>query len=384
MKASAALVLGAGPGEAAATAAKEALASLGGEAPTLAAVFVTPQYAARAEVALEAVSSVLGQVPLIGCVAGTVVGGGREVESEPALSLWLAAGTGPVETFSMGYMKARGGGLYGGYHFQEGGGLHLFLCDPHTFPVSELLEHLNQNVPGTFVVGGMAAAGLARRRAKLFLDGRAVDNGAVGARLSGVTADLLVAQGCRPIGNPFTVTRAEGNVMHELGGRPPLHRLKDIVVALPERDRELLANGGLQLGRVIDEYRAEQYHGDFLIRSVVGADPGTGAIVVGDEVEVGQTVQFHVRDAESADEDLRDALEREVTILAGREATGALLFTCNGRGSRLFSEPDHDAGLLTKFLGEIPVAGISCAGELGPVAGKNFLHGFTASIAVLR
>ncbi|HXW79653.1 MAG TPA: FIST C-terminal domain-containing protein, partial [Acidimicrobiales bacterium] len=128
--------------------------------------------------------------------------------------------------------------------------------------------------------------------------------------------------------------------------------------------------------------RAEQGYGDFLIRSVVGANAEKGAIVVGDEVEVGQTVQFHVRDSESADEDLRGALEREVTALAGQPAAGALLFTCNGRGSRLFSVPDHDASLVSKFLGEIPSAGIFCAGELGPVGGKNFLHAFTASIAV--
>jgi small ligand-binding sensory domain FIST len=384
MRASAALVLGAGPDEAATRAAEQALGALGGQVPSLAVLFITQQYSSRAELLLGAVRSVVGSVPLIGCLAGSVVGGGREVESEAAVSLWLAADAGPVETFSMGYMKARGGGLYGGYRFNEGGGLHLLICDPYTFPAAELLEHLNRNVPGTVIAGGMAGVGSSRRRPHLFLDGRALDGGAVGVNLPGARADLVVAQGCRPIGSPYTVTRAEGNVMHELGGRPPLQRLKDIVAALPERDRELLANGGLQLGRVIDEYRAEQRPGDFLVRSVVGADAQTGSIVVGDEVEVGQTVQFHLRDAASADEDLRDALEREVTTLSGREATGALLFTCNGRGSRLFSGPDHDAGLVTKFLGDIPVAGFSCAGELGPVGGKNFLHGFTASVAVFR
>jgi small ligand-binding sensory domain FIST len=384
MKAAAALVLGAGPREAASAAAEEALGSLGGEVPGLAVLFATPHYAGRAEVLLSALRSTLGAVPLIGCVAGSVVGGGHEVEAEAAISLWVACDTGPVETFSMGYVKARGGGLYGGYRFQEDGGLHLLVCDPGTFPAGEFLEHLNQNVPGTQIAGGMATGGTARHGARLFLDDKAVDSGAVGARLSGVRADLLVSQGCRPIGSPYTVTGAEGNVMHELGGRPPFERLKEILVTLSERDRDLLAHGGLQLGRVIDEYRSEQRQGDFLIRSVVGADEDTGAIVVGDDVEVGQTVQFHVRDAESADQDLREALDREVTTLGGRDAAGALLFTCHGRGSRLFSTPDHDAALVTKFLGEIPAAGFFCAGELGPVGGKNFLHGFTASIAIFR
>jgi small ligand-binding sensory domain FIST len=190
-----------------------------------------------------------------------------------------------------------------------------------------------------------------------------------------------VAQGCRPVGDPYTITRAESNLIFELGGRPPLARLQELAAALPARDRELLARG-VQVGLVIDEYRAEPRQGDFLIRGVAGADPDSGAIAVGDEVEVGQTVQFHVRDADSADEDLRRTLEREASVLGGRRAAGALLFTCNGRGSRLFSEPDHDAGLLAKTLGEIPVAGFFCAGELGPVGGQNFLHAFTASIAL--
>jgi small ligand-binding sensory domain FIST len=138
----------------------------------------------------------------------------------------------------------------------------------------------------------------------------------------------------------------------------------------------------MHLGVVINEYEAEPRQGDFLIRGIVGSDPASGAIAVGDEVEVGQTVQFHVRDADSADEDLRRTLEREVAALGGRQAAGALLFTCNGRGSRMFSQPDHDAGLLAQMLGTIPVAGFFCAGEIGPVGGQNFLHTFTASIAL--
>jgi len=190
-----------------------------------------------------------------------------------------------------------------------------------------------------------------------------------------------VAQGCRPVGDPYTTTRAEGNVIFELGGRPPVVRLQELAAALSSRDRELLVQG-LQVGLVIDEYRAESRQGDFLIRSVVGADPESGAIAVGEEIAVGQTVQFHVRDAESADEDLQRTLAREAAVLGGRRAAGALLFTCNGRGSRLFPGPDHDAGLIAKMLGKIPVAGFFCAGELGPVGGQNFLHAFTASIAL--
>jgi small ligand-binding sensory domain FIST len=230
-------------------------------------------------------------------------------------------------------------------------------------------------------MGGLASGGLRLRQSRLFLDGRVLPGGAVGAHLPRAEVHPLVAQGCRPVGDPYTVTRAEANMIFELGGRPPLARLQELAAALPARDRELLARG-VQVGLVMDEYRAEPRQGDFLIRGIAGAEPDSGAIAVGDGVEVGQTVQFHVRDADSADEDLRRTLERESTALAGRQAAGALLFTCNGRGSRLFAEPDHDAALLAKMRGEIPVAGFFCAGELGPVGGQNFLHAFTASIAL--
>ena len=368
--------------EAARRAVDEARASLGGLPPALAVLFASAHFFDSAEDLAVAVTEQAGPVPLIGCVAEAVAGGPREVESEPAVSLWLAAGLGPVETYAMEFVRTSSGGTFGGYRFDaEPGGVHLMLCDPFTFPASDLLAHLNDHVPGTVVMGGMASGGLRLRQSRLFLDGRVLAEGAVGAHLPEAEVHPLVAQGCRPVGDPYTTTRAEGNVIFELGGRPPVVRLQELAAALSSRDRELLVQG-LQVGLVIDEYRAEPRQGDFLIRSVVGADPESGAIAVGEEIAVGRTVQFHVRDAESADEDLQRTLAREAAVLDGRPAAGALLFTCNGRGSRLFSGPDHDAGLIAKMLGKIPVAGFFCAGELGPVGGQNFLHAFTASIAL--
>lgn len=384
MKASAVLVRGAGPGQAATRAAEEVREGLGGEQPAIVALFVSPHYSAAAEEVLLALRAALGPVPLIGCVAEAVIGGSLEVEEDQALSLWAAAGIGPVETFAMDFLSTPSGGLFAGHRFEDGAGAYLMLADPYTFPAGDLLDHLNEHVPGALVIGGMASGGGDTRRSQLFFDDQVLTKGAVGAKLAGTEVDLLVSQGCRPIGSPFTVTRAEGNVVQELGGRPPFQRLQDLVTTLPEEDRLLLANGGLQVGQVIDEYRHEQRRGDFLVRSVVGADPESGAIAVGGEVEVGQTVQFHVRDAGSADEDLQETLERELIELGGTQPSASLLFTCNGRGTRLFSEPDHDAALVAKLLGDIPVAGCFCAGEFGPVGGKNFLHGFTASVAVFR
>jgi small ligand-binding sensory domain FIST len=382
VKAAGALVLAADPREAGRRAACEARASLGEQAPSFGVLFASPDFLGSAEALASAVAEQTGPIPLIGCVAEAVVGGSREVETGPAISLWLAAELGSVETFAMEFLRTPSGGAIAGYRFEpDRPGVHLMLCDPFTFPADDLLAHLNEHAPGTGIMGGMASGGLDRRQSRLFLDGRALSAGAVGAYLPEAEIHPLVSQGCRPIGDPYTITGAQGNLILELGGRPPLTRLRELADALPARDRELLADG-LHAGLVLDEYQAERHPGDFLIRAVLGADEESGAIAVGDEVEVGQTLQFQVRDADSADEDLRRALEREVTALDGRPAAGALLFTCNGRGTRLFSEPDHDAAMLATMFGQIPVAGSSCAGELGPIGGRNYLHGFTASIAL--
>jgi small ligand-binding sensory domain FIST len=292
------------------------------------------------------------------------------------VSVWLGAGLGPVETFSMEFLRTPSGGAFCGYNFDQG--VHLMLCDPYSVPVDTLLSYLNEHVPGALVMGGVASGASGAGQGGLFLDDRVLTGGCVGVHLPDDSViQLLVSQGCRPVGSPYTVTKAEGNLVHELGGRPPLSLLQHLARSLPERDRQLLAHG-VQVGIVIDEYKVERSSGDFLIRGVIGVDPASGALAIGDEPRLGQTVQFHVRDADSADEDLRRTLEQG---LGGRRVSGALLFTCNGRGSRLFSQPDHDAGLLAKVAGDIPVSGFFCGGELGPVGGKNFLHGFTASIA---
>jgi small ligand-binding sensory domain FIST len=349
---------------------------LGGDRPSLAVLFASSHFLAEADSLLSRVAEKTGFPPLVGCVAESVLGLRREAEEAPAVSLWLAAGLGPVETFSMEFLRTSTGGAYCGYNFDQG--VHLMITDPYTFPVEPLLSHLNERVPGAAVIGGLASGGAGLGQGRLFLDDQVLQGGAVGARLaSDLEVALLISQGCRPVGNPYTITRAEGNVIQELGGQPPLTRLQHLARSATGRDRQLLSNG-VHIGIVIDEYKVDWAPGDFLIRPLIGADSQTGAIVIGDEVDIGQTVQFHVRDASSADQDLRRTLEQG---LAGRQVSGALLFACNGRGRGLFGEPDHDVSLISKVGGEVPLAGFFCAGELGPVGGKNFLHGFTASIA---
>jgi small ligand-binding sensory domain FIST len=174
------------------------------------------------------------------------------------------------------------------------------------------------------------------------------------------------------------ITQADGNVVYELAGRPALERLReDIAASSPEE--QALAARGLLAGLVIDENRPTYERGDYLMRGLLGADEESGAIAIGEQVRVGQTLRFHVRDARSADEDLRDALERSV---AGEQAAGALLFTCNGRGTNMFPEPGHDARVVSEALRTRALAGFFCGGEIGPVGGQSFLHGFTATMAV--
>jgi small ligand-binding sensory domain FIST len=255
----------------------------------------------------------------------------------------------------------------------------VLLADPFSFPAEEVLSVLEQTHPGLPVIGGMASAGRGPGGNRLALGSAVRSSGAVGALLGpGIDVETVVSQGCRPFGHPLVVTKAEGNVIFELAGRPALERLvSQAHEALDEEELQLLESGGLHLGRVIDEHRDQFGAGDFLVRNVMGADRRSGAIAVGDVVPVGTTVQFHLRDARTADEELH-------AVLQGRKADAALLFTCNGRGTRLFEAPDHDVAVLTEELGRIAVAGFFAAGELGPVGGHNFLHGFTASVALLR
>ena len=349
-----------------------------GAPPDLALLFVTPPHGGAIEDAAAAVMATLTPGALLGCAAESVVGGSREVEQAPAVALW-AGRTGPVAPFRLGLTPTPDGNTLTGWPDAEpeGAPALLVLADPFTFPADAFLTLFEDERPGLAVVGGLASGAQAPGGNRLFIDGRVVSDGAVAAFISAdVDVATVVSQGCRPVGEPLVITRAERNIVYELGGRPALDRLREVASALSEQDRQLLA-AGVHLGRVIDESKADFGRGDFLIRNVLGGDPESGAIAVGDLVEVGGTAQFQVRDASSADEDLRQLLD-------DRAADGVLLFTCNGRGTRLFATPDHDAGVVTERLPGAAVAGMFCAGELGPVGRKNFLHGFTASVVLFR
>ena len=346
-------------------------------------VFVTDAHGGALEDIGATVRAALDPAVLLGVTAVSVAGGAREVEERPAVSLWAACLGDEAGGRSPRPVRLQGVDAVGASDAVFAGlpddvdpahELLVVLADPFSFPAPAFLDEAARRWPGLAVAGGLASAARGPGGNRLLLDGDLFDDGAVGVLLpAGRAIATVVSQGCRPVGDPYVVTRAEANVVHELGGQSALARLEQVVADLGPDERSMAQKGGLHIGRVIDERPAHFGPGDFLIRAVLGADRESGAVAIGDEAEVGATLQFQVRDAASADEDLRE-------LLAGRRADGALLFTCNGRGVGLFGEPDHDAEVLDAVVAGGATAGMFCAGELGPVGGRNFLHGYTASM----
>jgi small ligand-binding sensory domain FIST len=343
-------------------------------------VFAGAPHLMRGKWILSAVHERLEPAHLIGCGAGGVVGGRREIEEGPGAVVWaLSAPEAEISTHHFQVEQAGDQFEVIGLPEDRPGEAMVVLADPYSFATEALLSRLNDEHPGLPVLGGLASAAVPGG-GSLFLDGQVLGGGAVACSLSGLAVLPCVSQGAAPVGPEMTITAARENVIEELASRPAIERLAEALAALPVREREL-ARGGVMLGIVIDENQPEYGRGDFLIRPIIGADQDAGTIAVGEQVRLGQIVRLHVRDAFVADEDLREALATQSEALGSTPAAGALLFTCNGRGSHMFSVTDHDAAALDDSLGA-PAAGFFCAGEIGPVGGRNFLHGFTATMAV--
>jgi small ligand-binding sensory domain FIST len=365
----------------------QAFGPLDGARADLVVLFISPQHEDELLAIVEHATERAEDAVVIGCSAGGVIGGHAEVEDAPAVAVWAASlPKVGLQPFRLTYEQSGDQGIIDGLDelpSRERGAVVVMLSDPFSFPADIFLAHLNDNAPGVPVLGGQASGGLEAGRNVLIANGEVVRDGAVGVILTGSSVgSWLVSQGCRPVGETFAVTSAERNVMHRLAGEPALSRLEEVYAAAGPRD-QLLMRRGLHVGQAITELKPDLSRGDFLIRNVMGIDAKTGAIAITDMVEVGQTVQFQVRDADSAREDMRLLLERERQDDA-RPVVGALLFSCNGRGQALFGQPDHDIGAVQRAFGDVPVAGFFAAGELGPVAGRNFLHGFTASVLLIR
>jgi small ligand-binding sensory domain FIST len=375
------MATGADLADAADRAADAALAGLGGRRPDLACVFVSggdPDEVAAA--GMRAMRRCAAPAS-IGCSGPGVLASGGAVEAANAVAVWCAVLPGVrVRTFHLEVMPASEGmAVVGLPERAPDDAVGVLLADPWSFPVDGFVTRANEALTGLPFVGGCATGWRGRGSTRLFINGEVADRGAVGAMLAGpVGARAFVSQGCRPIGPAMTVTASDGNVLLELAGVPVLDKLEQIVLEL-DPATQALATTGLQVGIAIDEYADEHGAGDFLVRGIAGGDPERRGLIVADLVPVGRTVQFQLRDAAAADDDLRQTL-RAVRSSALDSIEGALLFTCNGRGGEMFTSADHDVVVVGEELAVDAVAGFFAAGEIGPVGGRNHMHGMTASM----
>ena len=361
-------------------------------------LFVSSSLQPVFDVVLKDLRSELHPRALLACTAEGVLGVGqnevaeddpREVERQSAISALALSLPGVViDTFHFGEdewseLLLEEGGLSN--RLDAGDNLRAFLLmgDPFTTPIVELLQRFSSSFPRAPVIGAMASGMQAPGEVRLAVNQHIHSSGLVGVSLAGdLQVDCVVSQGCRPVGETVVITKAHRNVIEELNGKPALATVQEILAELPLDDRLLVNTNGLHIGRVIDEGKGSYGRGDFLIRSVIQVDKDNGSIAIGDLARAGQTLQFHVRDAKTAQEDLRLLLEGELQL--ANAPVGAVLFSCAGRGTRLYDEPHRDILTAREILGPVPMAGFFGAGELGPVGQKNFIHSFTLSMALFR
>ncbi len=370
---------------------QEIQSQLEGRRPDLILIFVSDYFAADYEKIPNLVAEFANGAMIVGCSAGGVIGGGREVEQGPGFSMTAALLPGvdiiplrmqtnliPDEEASLQEWEAV---------------LHLktdmnpefvLLPEPYSFDVEYFLKGLDKSFPQSQKVGGMVSGDYDRGGHAMFLGKKVYREGMIGIAMSGnVTVDTLVAQGCRPVGHPMFVTRCEENILYELDGQEPVAAMRDLYNEMDEADQELFSTS-LFIGVVMKDSLQEYKQGDFLIRNIIGIETETGALITGADVHENSVVQFHLRDAATSDADLTALLTQYVKGSGKGTARGSLLFSCLGRGMDLYGCPNHDTDLLKKYLGELPVGGFFCNGEIGPVQGSTFLHGYTSSFGFFR
>lgn len=366
--------------------AKKATAAFEGAHADLAFLFYSPHYESRSHKLLGAIRTGLGPGLLLGCMGEGVIGGDEELEETPAVALWAAQlPDTKLIPLRLTFTRESEGMAMEGWPetFADLGHppFFIFLADPFTTPVDAVLAHVERTCPGARAIGGMASGGDEPGKNRLVVDDAIYEDGLVGVAIAGpLQMRTVVSQGCQPISDRYVVTKADRNVIYELSGAPPLERLQEVMASLGEsqgQDTRL----ALHLGVASDEHKERFERGDFVIRGVMGADRNSGALVVTDIVKEGQTVQFQLRDPNAATEDLNQLLAQD-RLRYAVPPKGALLFSCNGRGRRFFSSPNHDVSAVSNRMGGIPIAGFFAQGEIGPIGDRHFLHGYTASVAL--
>lgn len=369
---------------------------LGDASADLVLLFATMHHGAGFKQLCNDIEARLNPRVILGCTCGGVIGIHRELQQGPGLSVLAGAMPGAAlqgfsyEQFDWPAVLDAPSALRDTIDLSgnpndtgDGPSAILLLADPYSTPMVKLLPAFASAFGPVPVIGGMASGASASGDNHLTLNGAVMREGAVGVAIGGsIELQTTVSQGCRAIGEPMLITRNHRHVVQELGGRNPLMMLRQMVAKLNHADRELIQHNGLHVGRVIDEYKSRFGRGDFLIRNMIGVDADDGFIAIGDtSVRTGQTIQFHIRDAKSAEDDLRMLIAAQAVH---DDACGALLFTCTGRGRNLFNQPHADATMIHDALGDVPLAGGFCAGEIGPVGDQSYLHGHTACLAVFR
>ncbi len=355
----------------------------------LALLFLTPKLVPHAAEILEVVQVHARARLLVGCTGSGILSNGEEIEDGPAAAFVLLNLPGAILTpasFKSADVEEANGPAW--WHAQTGVDADatrgwLVFADPYTFDAEAWLHQWNEAYPGTPAVGGLAGGAAQANQSHLFLNQQVLTEGAVAVAIAGSTSlEALISQGCRPIGKPWTVTAAERNLVQRIANLPALSVLQETFEGLPAADKAR-AGGNIFVGLAVNEYQEEHRRGDFLVRNLLAADPQSGVVAVGARVRVGQTLQFQFRDGRAAHEDLEFLLEGARARLAGRRIQAACLCSCAGRGSRLFGFPHHDAERVHSAFGAaLPLGGFFCNGEIGPVAGRNFLHGYTAAVGL--
>lgn len=373
--------------EAAATVASSLAAASSGS-PDIVFIFATSEHAGALTNVRDRIRSATGARHVVGCTVAGAIGGGHEYESGPCLAAFaVQCESAVIEPFHATLEPtSEDSAEIRGVPFdrlaESPDDTTLLFADPFSFPVDALFKSAREQKITSPWIGGLASGGSRPGSNTLLCDDLVTNEGAIGVRLGGaLQIEPIVSQGCRPIGRHFVITKGHENVIDELGGASALSRLEEQFQSLSEIDRARFARA-IHIGRVVDEYKSEFQRGDFLVRSVVGIDKKRGCLAINDFVRRGVTVQFMLRDPRSASEELDELLAKAVVGEASSRLRGALLVACNGRGSAMFGEPDHDVSRVRSIAKDLPVAGFFAAGEIGPIGHSTFVHGFTASIAL--
>ena len=370
-------------------AAKEVCQGIAGMDADLVVLFASHHHAEEVETLVSEVWDGVSARNLIGCLADGVIGPTHEIERAPAVALWAAKLPGAPRILPFVLDQQDVEGFEGPDEWLDRIGVSakdkpgfLVLPEPFSIDAERTLDRLDEVFPGCTIAGGMASGGTSPRQNRLFLNDQVIRQGMVGVSITGSVAICpVVSQGCRPVGEPFVVTKAEQYVIQELRGRPAMEVLRDVFSNADPNDRALMQKG-IHVGRVVDERLRNFGRGDFLIRNLMGVVGETG-LAINSLVRPGQMIQFHVRDSKTATEEMRALLAGKIAQMP-KPPAGGLLFTCNGRGTGLFGSPDHDIGLVNSVAKGCPIAGFFAQGEIGPIGSKTFIHGFTSSLVLFR